>query len=447
MLFVSTRQPHGVPVTLAEAVQRGLAPDGGLYVPVDIPRMTGGEFDALRGRSLPEVATALLAPLVADTFTSPRLGELMASALDFTIPLVPIAPGLSMLELFHGPTLAFKDVGARTMARWLAAVSERDEARPLTVLVATSGDTGGAVAQAFHGVAGTRVVVLYPRGRVSPVQEAQFTTLGGNVTAVAVDGTFDDCQRLVKEAFADAAIAGSLRLTSANSINIGRLLPQMAYYAWAALQLPPGSSPLTVVVPSGNLGNLCAGVMAQRRGVPVGRFVVATTTANDPLPRYLASGGYEPRASTPTLASAMDVGAPSNFERLLHFFDHDVQAMRATMTGVTVSDDDIRAAIRELWARSDYLADPHSAVGYLGARAVAPEVTGARVVVLATAHPAKFREVVEPALGRDVPLPAALAERLALPRLAVGAAPALSALSAVLASLEGPGAAGKICAS
>jgi len=447
MPFVSTRQPHGPSVTLAEAVQRGLAPGGGLYVPVDIPPMTSGEFEALRGRSLPEVATALIAPLVADTFTHDALGELMASALDFTIPLVPVAPGLSMLELFHGPTLAFKDVGARTMARWLAAVSTGDDARPLTVLVATSGDTGGAVAQAFHGVAGTRVVVLYPRGRVSPVQEAQFTTLGGNVTAVAVDGAFDDCQRLVKEAFADAAIAGSLRLTSANSINIGRLLPQMAYYAWAALQLPAGAPPLTVVVPSGNLGNLCAGVMAQRRGVPIGRFIVATTTANDPLPRYLASGGYEPRASTPTLASAMDVGAPSNFERLLHFFDADVQAMRATMTGVTASDDDISATIRALYDEHGYVADPHSAVGYHGARAVAHASSGAPVVVLATAHPAKFREVVEPALGREVALPPPLAERLALPRLAVGAAPALPALSAVLATLDGPGAAGKISAS
>ena len=234
MPFVSTRQPDGTAVTLAEAVQRGLAPDGGLYVPVHVPRMASAEFDALRGRSLAEVATALLAPLVADTFTEDALGDLMASALDFAIPLVPVAPGIAMQELFHGPTLAFKDVGARTMARWLAAVSGSADPRPLTVLVATSGDTGGAVAHAFHGVAGTRVVVLYPRGRVSDVQEAQFATLGGNVTAVAVAGAFDDCQRLVKEAFADASIAGSLRLTSANSINIGRLLPQMAYYAWAA---------------------------------------------------------------------------------------------------------------------------------------------------------------------------------------------------------------------
>lgn len=433
MPFVSTRQPAGAAVTLADAVQRGLAPDGGLYVPADMPRMSAAAFAALRGASLPDVATALLAPLVADTFNEPHLGRLMADALDFPIPLVPLGPGLWMLELFHGPTLAFKDVGARTMARWLAAVSGTADTRPLTVLVATSGDTGGAVAQAFHDVPGTRVVVLYPRGRVSPVQEAQFATLGGNVTAVAVEGVFDDCQRLVKEAFADAGIARALRLTSANSINIGRLLPQMAYYAWGALQLPAGTAPPTVVVPSGNLGNLTAGVMAMRRGVPLGGFVAATTV-NDPLPRYLASGRFEPRPSTPTLASAMDVGAPSNFERLLHFFAGDVAAMRATMTGVTVTDDDIRAAIRELWDRCRYVSDPHSAVGYLGARAARGDTT-APTVVLATAHPAKFREVVEPALGRAVPLPSALAARMSHPPLSTRIGPTLGALADALAVL------------
>ena len=435
MPFVSTRSSggDGGAATLAEAVQRGLAPHGGLYVPVEIPRLSIAEFDALRGCSLPEAATALLAPLVADTFSVGDLGRLMADALDFPIPLVPLTPGLWMLELFHGPTLAFKDVGARTMSRWLAALTRGADARPLTVLVATSGDTGGAVAQAFHGVAGTRVVVLYPRGRVSPVQEAQFATLGGNVTAVAVEGAFDDCQRLVKEAFADAAIAGALRLTSANSINIGRLLPQMAYYAWAVLQLPGGTPPPTIVVPSGNLGNLTAGVMAMRRGVPIGGFVAATTV-NDPLPRYLLSGRFEPRPSTPTLASAMDVGAPSNFERLLHFFDGGVNAMRAVMTGVTVTDDDIRAAIRELWERWSYVADPHSAVGYLGASA-ARGATTAPTVVMATAHPAKFREVVEPVLGREVPLPSALAARMSHRPLSSRIGPTLGALADALAAL------------
>ena len=445
MTFVSTRSPQANPVTLAEAVQRGLAPDGGLYVPASISAMPPEAFEALRGATLPEVATSLIGPLVGDTFSTEALGLLMASALDFPVPLVPLSPGLWMLELFHGPTLAFKDVGARTMARWLAAVTDSRDRRPLTVLVATSGDTGGAVAQAFHGVPGTRVVVLYPRGRVSPVQEAQFTTLGGNVTAVAVDGAFDDCQRLVKEAFADSAIAGALRLTSANSINIGRLLPQMAYYAWAVLQLPAGWPPPTIVVPSGNLGNLTAGVMAMRRGVPIGGFVVATTAANDPLPRYLATGRYEPRSSTPTLASAMDVGAPSNFERLTFLFGGAVAATRAVMTSATVSDDGIRAAIRELSDRFGYVADPHSAVGYLGARAAQRDTT-APIVVMATAHPAKFREVVEPALGRAVPLPASLADRLAQPPQVVAAGSTLASLAGVLATLDSSPRPGKISA-
>lgn len=431
--FVSTRQTSGPGVTLAEAVVQGLAPDGGLYVPREIPVMSPAEFAALRGRSLPEVATALLAPLTAGTFTSSELGALLGAALDFPVPLVPLAGELAVLELVHGPTLAFKDVGARTMARWLAALAPGGSNRPLTVLVATSGDTGGAVADAFHGVAGTRVVVLYPRGRVSPVQEAQFATLGGNVTAVAVDGAFDDCQRLVKEAFADAALAASLRLTSANSINIGRLLPQMAYYAWAMLQRPAGAPPPVVVVPSGNLGNLTAGVMAQRRGVPIGHFVAATTV-NDPLPRFLQSGRYEPRPSVATLASAMDVGAPSNFERLSWLYGGDVEALRAAMTGVAVTDAQVREAMRELADHHGYLADPHTAVAYLG-RAAAPR-SDAGTVILSTAHAAKFREVVEPAIGRAVPLPPVLAARLALPLQAIPAAPTLAALREVLATLE-----------
>ncbi|MGD9903128.1 MAG: threonine synthase [Vicinamibacterales bacterium] len=429
-MFVSTRG-QAPAVALDVALRHGLAPDGGLYVPTAIPRLTADEWAGLRGRSLPEVATALVAPLVADTFDVATLGRLMMSALSFPIPLVPIVPGTWALELFHGPTLAFKDIGARTMARWLAATAGAAGNGPLTVLVATSGDTGGAVAHAFHGVAGTRVVVLYPRGRVSAVQEAQFATLGGNVTAVAVDGTFDDCQRLVKEAFSDAALAARQRLTSANSISVGRLLPQMAYYAWAALQLPADAAPPVVVVPSGNLGNLTAGLLAVRRGVPIGRFVAATTV-NDPLPRYLASGRYEPRAAVATLANAMDVGYPSNFERLQWLFDGDVDAMRESVVGLTVSDDDIRTAIRDMDARG-YLADPHTAVGWVGAAASAAwAAADVPRVVLSTAHPAKFGDVVAPIIGRDVPLPPALAERMAEPPRPLPAAPELAAVVAIL---------------
>lgn len=429
MPCLSTRGSAGVTVTVAEALCRGLAPDGGLYVPAAIPAMTPAAFEGLRGRSLPEVATALIAPLVTDTFDEAHLGALMASALDFPMPLVrPDPRGPYVLELFHGPTFAFKDVGARTMARWLAAVAGTADPRPLTVLVATSGDTGGAVAQAFHGVPGTRVVVLYPQGRVSRVQEVQFTTLGGNVSAVAVDGTFDDCQRLVKAAFADAALSGAYRLTSANSINIGRLLPQMAYYAWAVLQLPPDGPAPTIVVPSGNLGNLTAGVMAARRGVPVRHFVSATTV-NDPFPRFLATGTYTPQAAVPTLASAMDVGQPSNLERLTWLFDGDLARLRRAVTGLVVTDDAVLATIRDTAATSGYVADPHTAIGLRAAQLAGGD---GPVVVLATAHPAKFPEVVEPTLQRPVKTPPALAARLALPVVATRIPPHLDALATAL---------------
>jgi threonine synthase len=318
------------------------------------------------------------------------------------------------------------------MARWLAAVATSGDARPLTVLVATSGDTGGAVAQAFHRVPGTRVVVLYPHNRVSRVQEVQFTTLGDNVSAVAVEGTFDDCQRLVKAAFADPALGAAHRLTSANSINIGRLLPQMAYYAWAVLQLPADAAPPTVVVPSGNLGNLTAGVMAARRGVPIGPFVSATTI-NDPFPRYLSTGIFEPQDAVPTLASAMDVGHPSNLERLTWLYGGDLARMRAAITGVVVTDDEVRATIRALRDQHGYVADPHTAVGWLGADKAARS-GGAPTVVFATAHPAKFPEVVEPTLGQAVELPPALAARLALEVRAVRIPPRLDALTDVLAA-------------
>ena len=432
MPFISTRGAGDTPVPLADAVRRGLAPDGGLYVPTSIAAMTPAEFQALRGRSLGEVATALIAPLVAESFDRATLGRLMADALDFPVPLVDLGHGRFVLELFHGPTLAFKDVGARTMARWLAAVATSGDARPLTVLVATSGDTGGAVAQAFHRVPGTRVVVLYPHNRVSRVQEVQFTTLGDNVSAVAVEGTFDDCQRLVKAAFADPALGAAHRLTSANSINIGRLLPQMAYYAWAVLQLPADAAPPTVVVPSGNLGNLTAGVMAARRGVPIGPFVSATTI-NDPFPRYLSTGIFEPQDAVPTLASAMDVGHPSNLERLTWLYGGDLARMRAAITGVVVTDDEVRATIRALRDQHGYVADPHTAVGWLGADKAARS-GGAPTVVFATAHPAKFPEVVEPTLGQAVELPPALAARLALEVRAVRIPPRLDALTDVLAA-------------
>jgi threonine synthase len=406
MICVSTRgQSPSVP--FRQAVAAGLAPDGGLYVPATLPAQPGEWWQALRGASFGEVSRAMAAVLVGAEFDAAELDTLLTDALDFPIPIVRLDDRLSVVELFHGPTFAFKDIGARVLARFLSRVND-DDGRPLTILVATSGDTGSAVAHAFLGVPGTRVVVLYPRGQVSDVQEAQFTTLGGNVTAVSVAGTFDDCQRLAKEAFADEALRARVRLTSANSISLGRLVPQMFYYAHAALDAPAGS-PVVISVPSGNFGNLVAGVMAWKMGAPIAGFAAATTI-NDAVPRYMASGRFEPMPSVTTLANAMDVGNPSNFERLLWTFGGSRAAMRAMIATSVHTDDDVRHALRDLQVRYNYVADPHTAIAYLGARQASASH------FLATAHPAKFAEVVEPAIGQAVPLPAPLAEAMARPR-------------------------------
>lgn len=434
MICVSTRgQAPAVP--FRQAVVSGLAPDGGLYVPATLERRPAEWWAGLKQAPFQDVAVAMAQALLGDEFDEAELAALIRAALDFPIPIVQLDESLQVVELFHGPTFAFKDVGARTLARLMSQVqplvlSERgvagDGARVegLTILVATSGDTGSAVAQAFWGVPRTRVVVLYPEGQVSPVQEAQFTTLGGNVTAVAVRGTFDDCQRLAKEAFADAELRRRVWLTSANSISLGRLVPQMFYYAYAALQAPSGSG-VVFSVPSGNFGNLAAGVMAWRMGAPIGGFMAATNV-NDTVPRYLESGHYEPRPSVATVANAMDVGAPSNFERLSWLFGGDLAAMRRMITASVHTDAGVRRAIGELHQRYGYVADPHTAIAYLGTRALqhsstrAPWHPGTLApwhLFLGTAHPAKFREVVAPAIGETVPLPGPLAEALNRPRL------------------------------
>jgi threonine synthase len=317
------------------------------------------------------------------------------------------------LELFHGPTLAFKDVGARVQARLLHHFTD---GTPLTILVATSGDTGSAVAQAFHGVPDSRVFVLYPEGHVTDVQEAQMASLGGNITAVAVAGTFDDCQGLVKQAFADDELRKRVWLTPANSINLGRLLPQVIYYfLLARLARPSDVDGLVVSVPSGNFGNLTAGLIAKRIGLPVRGFIAATNV-NDVVPQYLRSGIYSPRASVRTVANAMDVGAPSNFERIRALYDDDLDRMREDLVGAAFEDTAVVAEIGRVYREHGYLLDPHGAIAWLALQqrlAQSPRATG---VFLATAHPAKFREVVEPAIGQAVPLPATLAEALSRPR-------------------------------
>ena len=441
MICVSTRgQAPAVP--FRQAVVSGMAPDGGLYVPATLERRPAEWWAGLKQAPFQDVAVAMAQALLGDEFNEAELAALIRAALNFPIPIVQLDESLQVVELFHGPTFAFKDVGARTLARLMSEVqplvlSERgvagDGARVegLTILVATSGDTGSAVAQAFWGVSRTRVVVLYPEGQVSQVQEAQFATLGGNVTAVAVRGTFDDCQRLAKEAFADAELRRRVRLTSANSISLGRLVPQMFYYAYAALQAPADSR-VVISVPSGNFGNLAAGIMAWRMGAPVASFVAATNV-NDTVPRYLATGTYEPRPSVATVANAMDVGAPSNFERLRWLFSGDLDAMRAMISASVHRDDEVQRAIAELHQRYGYVADPHTAIAYLGTQAPQhPRTPAPEHLFLATAHPAKFREVVEPAIGETVPLPGPLAEALARPRLVTRIGPTPQELANLL---------------
>lgn len=419
MNFVSTRS-EAPAVSFREALLAGLAPDGGLYVPESLPAI---DFPDLRDASLVEVGTAIATRFVGADIPRALLSRLLGEALNFPIPLALVGDR-AVVELFHGPTFAFKDVGARVMARLMAHLNDGES--PLTILVATSGDTGSAVAQAFHGLDGTRVVVLFPEGAVTPVQDAQFTTLGGNVTAVSVRGSFDECQRLVKEAFADEALRRRAHLTSANSINIGRLLPQTFYYAHAAL----GSSrPVVFSVPSGNFGNLTAGLMAAKMGAPIAHFVAATTV-NDTVPRYLESGRYEPRASQPTLANAMDVGHPSNLERMRWLVQDDIAALRRIVTPSVHTDDDVRRTIREVFERFGYVCDPHTAIAYAGLDQF--DDLDAPTAFLATAHPAKFKETVEPLVRAHIPLPADLAEAMARPRRVEQIEPDLGALVPLL---------------
>jgi threonine synthase len=420
MICISTRGKAPA-VSFREAVVAGLAPDGGLYVPETIPRLSDAWWQQQRGRSFQDLAVAIAEEIAGDEFEPGLLAALVRDALNFPIPIVELDRDGRVVELFHGPTFAFKDFGARTLARLMAHL--HDGEGTITVLVATSGDTGGAVAHAFHNVEGTRVVVLYPEGQVSDVQEAQFTTLGGNVTAVAVRGTFDDCQRLAKEAFGNATLQSRARLTSANSISLGRLIPQAFYHAYAALH---SAVPPVISVPSGNFGNLVAGVLAMRLGAPIAGFT-APTTINDTFPRYLASGHVEPRPSVTTLANAMDVGNPSNLERLRWLFQDDVSAMRVVITSSPQTDADVRRAIEELYAHFGYVADPHTAIAFLGTRHQAPGT-----LFLSTAHPAKFRETVEPAIGKPVEFPDALAATLERQKVVVRIKPDLSALADLL---------------
>lgn len=414
--YVSTRDPAGA-VGFAEAIERGLAPDGGLYVPTTWPRVQPQHL--LPERSLAMLGARLLEPFVAGEAIEQELPAITAEAFDFPAPLVALEPRarLSVLELFHGPTAAFKDFGARFLAAAFAR-SPRADSKPLTILVATSGDTGGAVAAAFHRRAGFEVGVLFPKGLVSPTQERQLTCWGDNVRSFAVRGTFDDCQRLVKQAFADPALREQTRLSSANSINLGRLLPQMVYYAAASLEIwRDHGERASFVIPSGNLGNALACIWARQVGLPIERIVLAHN-ANRTVPDFLHSGEWRPRASVPTLASAMDVGNPSNMERLRALFPR-LETLRTAVAADTVDDAAIRRRIRIGFERYGQIWCPHTATAAeVHERLVAAAGSGGlpgRWVVVATAHPAKFPEIVEPLIGRAVPVPDTLAQLLARP--------------------------------
>jgi threonine synthase len=430
MKWVSTRGASP-PLSFIDALFAGTAPDGGLYMPERLDPVPPGTLERLAGADIVTIGTTIGAHLLTDEITEPAMNALVRDALGFPIPLVQITDRVRVLELFHGPTLAFKDVGARVQARLLHHFTD---GTPLTILVATSGDTGSAVAQAFHRVPDARVVVLYPEGKVSDVQEAQMASLGDNVTALALRGTFDDCQRLVKQAFADDDLRRHVWLTPANSINLGRLLPQVFYYfvltggSGSALQGGP-----IVSVPSGNFGNLTAGLIAKRIGLPVRRFVAATNV-NDSVPVYLKSGHYEPRPSIPTVANAMDVGAPSNFERVQALYGSDLVAIRKDVESYAYGDARVVAEIANVYRRHGYVLDPHSAIAWLALQDALSQDPDAHGVFLATAHPAKFREIVEPAIGQQVPLPPELADALSRPRKSISMPAEYSALERFLRS-------------
>lgn len=429
MQLVSTAGTAGA-TTFREAIFESMAADGGLYTPERLEPLSNSALSALRGKDFASIAHTLASHLLGDEFADGALDEIVTNALDFTVPLTELENGAHLLELFHGPTLAFKDVGARFMARTMKECHRTDDR--LTVLVATSGDTGSAVADAFLGLENTRIVVLFPDGQVSELQERQFTTLGDNVRALAVQGTFDDCQRLAKRAFADHRLRERVPLTSANSINIGRLLPQTFYYFGAWAQLSRSDRDLVFCTPSGNFGNLTAGLMAKRLGLPVSLFVAATNI-NDVVPEYLESGLYRPRPSERTISNAMDVGDPSNLARIVHLYGGDLDALRRDVAATSVTDDETRRSIREVFDATGRVLDPHTAVGHLALeRVLAGRREAADAILIATAHPAKFRDVVEPVVGTEVPLPARLAAHLEKERRVTPVGPIYEELREIL---------------
>ncbi len=404
MKYYSTNKKAPI-ATLEKAVVKGLAEDRGLYMPERIKQLDKDFFDRMPEMTFQEIALTVADAFFGEDVEPEALKRIVYDTLQFDCPLVKVTDNIYSLELFHGPTLAFKDVGARFMARLLQYFLRVKSDSTINVLVATSGDTGSAVANGFLGVDGINVYVLYPKGKVSRIQESQFTTLGKNITAIEVDGVFDDCQTLVKNAFMDEELNKHMRLTSANSINVARFLPQAFYYFYAVAQLGKGARPV-ICVPSGNFGNICAALFGAKMGMPVRRFIAANN-ANDIVYKYLQTGKYEPKPSIQTLANAMDVGDPSNFARILDLFQNDYSAISGHISGATYSDEQIRNIMRECYKENGYILDPHGACGY---QALKEQLQPGEVGVFCeTAHPAKFKEKVDEILSIDVEIPERLA--------------------------------------
>lgn len=402
-------------VSFKEAVLKGLADDGGLYMPEKIPRLSEDFLKNLNPLTpFTEIALKVSKTFFENEIPDKDLKKIVEEAINFDAPLIETKidlPGknypIYCLELFHGPTLAFKDFGARFMARLMAYFRETPE---ITILVATSGDTGSAVASGFLKVPGFRIILLYPSGKVSQIQEQQLATIGENITALEIDGTFDDCQQLAKRAFLDPELQ-KLNLSSANSINIARLIPQSFYYFYAYAQLPEYNVAPIFSVPSGNFGNLTAGLIAKKMGLPVSKFIAAVN-ANNIFPKYLESGNFQPKPSIKTISNAMDVGNPSNFARILELYDHNLMKMREEIWSKSFSDDETRAVIKEVYSKYSYLMDPHGAVAYLGIRDYMKESLPAPAIFLETAHPAKFLDIVEPIIKQKIEIPLRLSQCL-----------------------------------
>lgn len=397
-------------VDFATATILGQAPDKGLYFPETIPQVSKQLIDNIENYSNEAIALEIITPYTGDTIPKQVLEKIVNETVNFEIPLVKITDEIFSLELFHGPTLAFKDIGARFMSRCLGYFAKDNEEK-VTVLVATSGDTGGAVANGFYDVEGVEVVILYPSGKVSSVQEKQLTTLGKNIHALEVDGSFDECQQMVKAAFADVELNLQLKLTSANSINVARWLPQQFYYFYLWKQWQDKENPPVVTVPSGNFGNICAGLLAQRSGLPIKQFIAACN-ANDTVPDFLRTGHYQPKKAVPTISNAMDVGDPSNFIRIMEIFHQQMDGLKARLNGYSITDAETKATLIDVFEKHHYLLDPHGAVAYNALQQYQVQYPNTKGVILETAHPVKFYDVIEALINQTVPVPEVVAEQI-----------------------------------